>query len=44
MKKLILLAGIAAAVFGITKMMGKKDEHETESYSSGNGYAPQPQS
>ena len=43
MKKLVLLAGIVAAVFGARKLFGKKDEEHTEQYGSGNGYAPQAQ-
>jgi len=43
MKKLVLLAGIVAAVFGARKLFGKKEEAETEAYGSNNGYAPQAQ-
>jgi len=45
MKKLIVLASIAAAIFGIRKMMAGKNEEETalDAYASDNGYAPQPQ-
>jgi hypothetical protein len=43
MKKLVLLAGIVAAVVGMRKLLGKKDEEETEAYGSNNGYAPQAQ-
>jgi hypothetical protein len=48
MKKIILLAGIAAAVFGAKKLLGGKAD-ETDLYGTtpeptpANGYAPQPQ-
>ena len=44
MKKVLLVAGIAAAVFGATKLFGRKHEEDIEDAAvSTNGYAPQPQ-
>lgn len=43
MKKILVLAGIVAAVFGIKKLMGGKEELAADDTYSGNGYAPQPQ-
>lgn len=41
MKKIVLLAGLIAAVFGAKKFFGKKEDAD-ETYAS-NGYAPQAQ-
>lgn len=44
MKKLLVLAGIAAAVFGVTKLLGRKQDEEIEDVQvATNGYAPQGQ-
>ncbi len=45
MKKIIMLAGIAAAVFGAKKLLGgkKDDAYGTDFTTPTNGYAPQPQ-
>ena len=44
MKKLLVLAGIAAAVFGVTKLLGRKQEEEIEDVQvAANGYVPQGQ-
>lgn len=43
MKKILLLAGIVAAVFGIKKLMGGKEDVAADDTYAGNGYAPQPQ-
>ncbi len=43
MKKIVLLAGLVAAVFGAKKLFGKKEDETTETYASSNGYAPQAQ-
>ena len=44
MKKLLVVAGIAAAVFGVTKLFGRKHEEKIEeAVIPTNGYAPEPQ-
>lgn len=46
MKKILVLAGIVAAVFGVKKLMGGKDEFADDTYtapSPTNGYSPEPQ-
>jgi hypothetical protein len=42
MKKIVLLAGLIAAVFGAKKFFGKKEDTADETYAS-NGYVPQAQ-
>lgn len=45
MKKLMILAAAGAAIFGLTKLRGKKQEdaYGTDTMTPSNGYAPQPQ-
>jgi hypothetical protein len=43
MKKLILLAGIIAAVVGARKLFAKKEEETAQPAYPSNGYAPQAQ-
>lgn len=43
MKKIVMLVGFAAAVYGAKKMLsGNKQEQASEPF-GGNGYAPAPQ-
>jgi hypothetical protein len=43
MKKLVMLVGFAAAIYGAKKMLsGNKPEQASEPF-GGNGYAPAPQ-
>jgi hypothetical protein len=46
MKKILVLAGIVAAVFGVKKLMGGKEELAEGAYTPSNttnGYTPEPQ-
>ena len=45
MKKIMILVAAAAAVFGIAKLRGKKQEDEfgVDTVVPSNGYAPEPQ-
>ena len=46
MKKILVLVGVVAAVFGVKKLMGGKEELAEEAYTPSNptnGYTPEPQ-
>jgi hypothetical protein len=45
MKKIMILAAAAAAIFGLTKLRGKKEDADfgSDTPATTNGYAPQPQ-
>jgi hypothetical protein len=42
MKKLLVLAGVAALAFGARKLFSAKEDEASEPYGA-NGYVPQPQ-